>query len=229
MGTALVVGSSDGIGLALVRALVADDWTVIAVSRRKTAVDSPRVESVVLDVRDVDYRERLGEIAARHKALDLCVYCAGVGDSIELPLLEPERATFEVNLNGAVSTIEVVLPKMLEAGAGHIIGISSQADRLVNSDAPAYSASKAGLSSYLEGLALACRSKNVSVTNIRFGFVDTKMAKSEVRPFMISPEKAARLIFKAMRKKPIRMTHPLRMAALLWLVRVPIRFRLWFS
>ena len=46
------------------------------------------------------------------------------------------------------------------------------------SAAPSYSASKAGLSSWLGGLALALRPRGVHVTNVRLGFVDTKMAKA---------------------------------------------------
>ena len=58
----------------------------------------------------------------------------------------------------------------------------------------------------------------VAVTNVRFGFVDTAMAKSDVKPFMITADRAARVIEKCIVRRPIRKTVPLRMAAL-WLRR----------
>lgn len=227
MATALVIGSSDGIGLALVRALVAADWRVIGVSRRPTEVEG--ADSAVLDVRAVGYRAELGELIDRAGPIDVCVYCAGVGQSLDLPALEPERETFEVNLMGAVATAEVVVPRFLAAGAGHFVGLSSLADRLTNRDAPAYSASKAGLTSYLEGLALACRPRGVHITNVRFGFVDTKMARSDVRPFMISAERAAARVMRCLRKRPIRYSSPRRMAFLLWFFGLGPRLRVWLS
>jgi hypothetical protein len=51
---------------------------------------------------------------------------------------------------------------------------------LLSSEAPSYHASKAGSSNYLGGLASALKTKGVHVTNVRFGFVDTKMAKGDV-------------------------------------------------
>jgi len=52
----------------------------------------------------------------------------------------------------------------------------------VSSEAPAYNASKAALSSYVEGLSLALRGTGVALTNVRLGFVDTKMAKASAKP-----------------------------------------------
>jgi NAD(P)-dependent dehydrogenase (short-subunit alcohol dehydrogenase family) len=46
----------------------------------------------------------------------------------------------------------------------------------VSREAPGYGASKAGMTMYLRGLALALRPHGVDVTTVRFGFVDTKMA-----------------------------------------------------
>ncbi len=49
------------------------------------------------------------------------------------------------------------------------------------------------------------------------------------RPFLISAERAAELVERCLRKKPIRFTYPLRMAALLWLARWGPRLRIWAS
>jgi short-subunit dehydrogenase len=135
--------------------------------------------------------------------------------------LAAEARVFEVNLMAAVATAEIVLPAMLAASEGHLIVLSSLADELISSESPSYNASKAGMTSYFEGLARALRKRSspVAVTNVRFGFVDTKMAKSPVKPFMIRADAAADVIVRAMRTRPVRVTHPLRMAVLVRLLR----------
>ena len=90
----------------------------------------------------------------------------------------------------------------------------------MSSEAPAYNASKAALSSYVEGLSLALRGTGVALTNVRLGFVDTKMAKASAKPVMITADAAAKLVMRALERRPVRLTHPLSMAALVWLVAV---------
>lgn len=181
---------------------------------------------MMVDIRSEHYAaavvDAVADVVSRADAgaLEVCVYCAGVGEQLDLASLDRERAIFEVNLIGVVTTLESVLPGFIDAGRGQFIGLSSQADKMRDPAAPSYGASKAGMSSYLEGMAKAVANRGVSITNVRFGFVDTKMAKSEVRPFMISADKAADLIVRCMRKRPRRFTYPKRMAALLWVVRL---------
>lgn len=239
MPTALVIGSSDGIGLALVRALLERGFDVAGLSRSPLPPERlglapelcARYRHVAVDVRAPGYRDRLSEAIAAlgpepGGGVDVCVYCTGIGEPLDLANLAGEAEVFAVNLMGLVHTIEAVLPGMLARGRGHIIGLSSLADAFPDPGAPSYGASKAGMSAYLERLGLAVRKRGVSITNLRFGFVDTKMAKSSVRPFMITPEAAARRILRCMERRPLRASHPWRMAALLWLVAWPSRLRL---
>jgi short-subunit dehydrogenase len=107
-----------------------------------------------------------------------------------------------------VKTAAAVIPHMVKKGEGHFIGVSSVADELLSSEAPSYHASKAGFSNYLGGLALALKAKGIYVTNVRFGFVDTKMAKGDVKPFMMSLEKAVDHLESCIRKKPMCYTAP---------------------
>ncbi|MCB9089370.1 MAG: SDR family NAD(P)-dependent oxidoreductase [Calditrichae bacterium] len=77
-----------------------------------------------------------------------------------------------------ISAGRSTLPPCSSRGAGRaFIGLSSLADEMISAEAPSYHAAKAGFSNYLEGLALALKPSGVRVTNLRFGFVDTKMAK----------------------------------------------------
>ncbi len=228
MPSAIIVGASTGIGLALAGRLVAAGWTVTGLARSAAGLAHERYRHVVADVRAPTYRDVL--TAASEVLPDLCVYCTGIGHELDFAQPARESDVFATNLMGAVITAEVIVPRMVAAHTGHFIGLSSQADRIIDRHAPSYAASKAGLSSYLEGLALACRAHGVAITNVRFGFVDTAMAKNPgPKPFMISAERAAQIIERCIRRRPIRKTSPLRMAAVLWLVRWGTRIRIWAS
>ena len=226
MPTALVVGASSGIGLAMVRRLVGRDWTVIGIARRSSELSHDRYRHVIADASAAEFGKAL-EGALGTVVPDVCIYTAGIGTEIDLEDLSIEANVFRTNLVGAVVTAEVVIPRMLQAKAGHFVGLSSQADQMTDGNAPSYAASKAGLTSYLEGLARAVRPHGVAVTNIRFGFVDTEMAKSSIRPFMISADRAAELVERCLERRPIRYTYPWRMAALLWLLRGVRRLMFW--
>jgi NAD(P)-dependent dehydrogenase (short-subunit alcohol dehydrogenase family) len=93
-----------------------------------------------------------------------------------------------------------------QAWPGHFIGVSNVADELLSAEAPSYHASKAGFTNYLRSLALALKPKGVHITNVRFGFVDTKMAKGDVKPFMMTVEKAVDHLERCIKKKPVCYT-----------------------
>ena len=219
MKRACIVGSSDGIGLATVRRLLAGGWQVIGVSRSESPIVDDRYTHFRSDVATGQYRELLRELS--QPAFDAVIYCAAIGERLSYDDLQREVQVFEVNLLAAVSTAAIVLPPMLAAGQGHLVVLSSLADILVSDEYPSYNASKAALSSYFEGLGAALRSTRVVVSHIRFGFVATKLAKAPLKPFMVAPETAAELIARALRSKRRRISFPLPMvllvAALSWL------------
>jgi NAD(P)-dependent dehydrogenase (short-subunit alcohol dehydrogenase family) len=212
---ALVVGNSDGIGLAFTRRLLAEGWTVVGVSRRVAAIESDRYAHHVIDASSPTFREALTAVVPAR--VDLCVYCAGIGEAFDPSDLAMDATTVRVNFEAMVSCAAAVIPSMVRARDGHFVGLSSIGDG-VSSDAPAYAASKAGVSSYLAGLALALRPKGVFVTNVRFGFVDTKMAKSPVKPWMISVDQACDVLARVLRTRPAVRSFPRKMAALVWLL-----------
>jgi short-subunit dehydrogenase len=204
----LLVGNSDGMGLETTRRLLAGGWDVVGVSRSKSPLDNAAYRHRVLDVGDSRYPELLGELV-RDVPLDLCIYFAGIGTFIDLTDMSGEARVFDVNLTGMVRTAATVIPSMVRRGQGHFIGVSIMADELLSAEAPSYYASKAGFSNYLGGLALTLKPKGVHVTNVRFGFVDTKMAKGDAKSFMMSVEKAVDHMETCIRKKPARYTAPL--------------------
>ena len=212
-GHALIVGNSDGIGLHTTRRLLDYGWQVTGVSRRASPVVHATYNHHVLDVSQRDYVERLGAILGQ-RPVDTCLYCAGIGGPLDPWDLRGDVHVFEVNLMGALRTAEAIVPAMVAAGRGHLVVLSSQADVLVAASAPSYAASKAAMSSYFEGLGLALRSHGVAVSNLRLGFVDTKMARASVRPFMYTLDQAVDVVESVLRRRPLRLTRPLSMALL---------------
>jgi short-subunit dehydrogenase len=204
---ALMVGNSDGIGLAATRRLLTAEWTIIGISRSESPLKNPQYQHHVVDVGDSKYPELLDELVSEY-SFDLCIYSVGIGELLDLKDMRNEPRIIDVNLTGMVRTVAAIIPRMVKTGKGHFIGISSFADELLSAEAPSYHASKAGFSNYLGGLALALKSKGVFITNVRFGFVDTKMAKGAVKPFMMSVEKAVDHLQICIKKKPACYTAP---------------------
>jgi NAD(P)-dependent dehydrogenase (short-subunit alcohol dehydrogenase family) len=157
MKRALVIGNSDGIGLEVTRALLREDYAVVAISRRAAPIAHERYVHVVQDVAEPAYRDLLSDILSRHPDLDVCIYCAGIGGRLDLDNLASDVRVFQVNLMAAVVTTELVLGHMIRKDAGHFIGLSSIGDVLTSAETPSYCASKAGLSHYWEGLASRSR------------------------------------------------------------------------
>jgi short-subunit dehydrogenase len=205
---ALIVGSSDGIGLELCRELLKREWQVFGISRSKSPLKDSRYKHYVSNVTSQEFKTIVKEIINNGHHIDLCVYCAGIGELLDLSDMSFESEVFKVNLLGLIDLASIIIPVMVKVGQGHFIGISSVADAMLSPEAPSYHASKAGFSNYLESLALALREKGVFVSNIRFGFVETKMAKGDIKPFMMSVHKAVSIILYCINNKMVRVTRP---------------------
>ncbi len=216
--TAWIIGNTDGIGRALTTRLLARGFRVTGVSRSPSERADPAYVHHVADVASPEYPALLARLLA-DPAPDLVVYCVGIGEELNLDDLSAEPRTFEVNLVGMVRTTAAVIPPMTARGDGHFIGLSSLADELRLTDAIGYYASKAGFSAYLAGLGRAAKKRGVAVTNVRFGFVDTKMAKGPVKPLMMNVERAVDHIETCIRRRPARHTAPKLMIPVVKLIR----------
>lgn len=204
---AMLVGNSDGIGLATTKRLLAAGWDIVGISRSESPITNTTYFHKVADVSDDRYTDIMNELVMSGP-LDLCIYFVGIGELLDPLKMSGEAQIIDVNLTGMVKTAAAVIPQMVKNGKGHFIGVSSVADELLSSEAPSYHASKAGFSNYLGGLALALKPQGVYVTNVRFGFVDTKMAKGDVKPFMMKVEKAVDHLERCIRTKPSCYTAP---------------------
>lgn len=210
MKKAIVIGASSGIGRALARVLAEHGYSVGLVARRtdllsELARQLPTPSFVkAIDVARADQaRQQLRELIDEMSDVELFVLNAGIGFVNPQLDWERERDTIDVNVSGFAATANVAVEHLQWRGSGQIVGISSIAALRGNRAAPAYNASKAFISNYLESLRNRFRKGNlpIVVTDVQPGFVDTAMAKGEGVFWAAPPEKAARQIFTAIAKR----------------------------
>ena len=204
----LIIGNGDGIGLALTKRLLGDGEFVVGVSRRFLDPIGERHVQHVLNVLNPKFPELLATIVAESGPIDTLVYCAGIGELFQTSGVDLDGDTIRVNLAALADAVCAVLPGMRAKGSGRIIGVSSIGDR-ASPDAPSYGASKAGMTAYLLGLRRPLGRLGVRVSAVRFGFVDTKMAKSKIRPMMITTDRATEVMLDVIKHGPAIKTHPL--------------------
>ncbi len=212
---AVITGASSGIGHALALALAREGCKVGLIARRGELLESLSKEVEAAGgvcahaAADVSDRPRLVEaihsLASRLGPVDLLIANAGVGVTTEVDPLNVEEIErlFRINFLGVVYAIEAVLPDMLKRGSGHLAAVSSLAAYKSLPGQQAYCASKAAVSSFLDGLRVQLRSRNVAVTTICPGFIWTPMTEGHPfkMPFLLQPEAAARKILKALKRR----------------------------
>lgn len=232
--TALVTGASSGIGAALAAKLCAEGIEVVLAARRtevlediaaRLRAEGGKARVAALDVADPERTvEAITRIDDEVGGLDLVIANAGVADGRWSGKLQWAdcKNTIAVNIAGATATLTAVLPRMVQRGRGHIVGISSIAAYRGLPKYAVYSASKAYLSALLEGIRVDLRGTGVHVTDIRPGYVKTALNENaKGLPFLITAESAADSIYKAIRGKkalygfPFPTATAMRTAALL--------------
>ena len=150
-------------------------------------------------------------MAAALGGLDIVFANAGIGlgERVGRGDFEKARRTIEVNLLGAMATVDAAAAYFLEKGGGHIVGTSSVAAFRGMPKSSAYSASKAGLAIYLEAVRAELYKKNINVTVLYPGYIDTPLNNMlKNRPFLISVEKGAEIIARLIEKRVKSSTVP---------------------
>lgn len=106
-------------------------------------------------------------------------------------------------MNGFCALAVIAFNYFSAQGHGHLVGVSSIGALRGNDIAPAYNASKAFMSNYLEGLRKKAFKGGIPiiVTDIKPGFVDTKMAKGGNKFWVASPAQAAEQIYSVIQRK----------------------------
>jgi short-subunit dehydrogenase len=205
----IIVGASSGIGREIACKYVTKGNRVGITGRRENLLNELKEkypEHVFVssfDVMEKQNQEMIRKLIADLGGLDLLIYNSGYGDPSKELDWDIENRTVKTNVNGFAEIVTHAFNYFVQQGYGHIAITSSVAAVRSSSWAPAYNASKAFMSNYAEGLSIKAKrlKKNITITDIRPGFINTKMAKGNGRFWVIPKEKAADDIIEAIEKK----------------------------
>lgn len=189
--TIFITGASSGFGQAFAVAALNDGHRVVGTVRRPDdatafeAIAPGRSIARILDVTDDEaLRDAVDDIEANIGPIDVVVANAGYGHEgifEESPMSEL-RAQFDVNVFGAVATIQAVLPHMRARRAGRILGVTSMGGLMTVPGLAYYHGSKYALEGILETLGKEVRDLGIRVTAIAPGSFRTDWAgRSMVR------------------------------------------------
>ena len=157
-----------------------------------------------------------------HSPIDVVIANAGIsaGTGIHGEGNDQVRAIFSTNIGGVLNTIQPLLPRMMARRRGQVALMSSLAGFRGLPSCPAYSASKACVRTYGEGLRGWLGAHGVEVSVICPGYIKTPMTaiNNYPMPFMMEAEKAARIIAEGLAKNKGRIAFPLALYVPLWLL-----------
>ena len=231
MKVAVITGASSGIGRALAVELHHRGWAVGVTARRQAPLEelcSELGEHCAWAVTDVCNREQtsaaIDELASKLGPIDLLIANAGIGlvnPAFRFDYDALER-TFQTNVFGVVHTVEPVLNDMIERQTGHIAVVSSVAGYRGLPRTACYSASKAAVSALFEGWGIDLIRNKVKMTAIHPGYVQTPILGDKPRklPWLISAEKAAKIICNGLGRGKTRIVFPWQMRVFMGLMRV---------
>lgn len=226
---AIIIGASSGIGRELAKILAKNGYKVGLCARRISLLDELKqqlpTETFVkhMDVSQPELASKtLEDLIGEMEGLDLIIIAAGTGN--ENPKLDwdKENETIQTNVVGFMAIALTSFGYFSKMNEGHVVGISSIASLRGMAEAPTYSASKAFVSNFLQGLYYKAKKskKNICITNIEPGFVDTAMAKGEGLFWVASPEEAARQIYTAIKRKKKHAYVTRKWRIMAWLMKI---------
>ncbi len=192
---AIITGASSGIGLAVTRALAGEGAAVVLAARRAERISGESRELQAKGSRALAVRTdvtSLGDMQALARAaldtfgrVDIMVNNAGI-----MPLsplsegrIEDWTRMIDVNVNGVLHGIGVVLPHMLERGGGHIVNVGSIAGRRPFPGGTVYAATKFAVRAITWGMHLELGAEHrIRATDIQPGVVDTELTDTVPDP-----------------------------------------------
>ena len=215
--SAVVTGSTRGIGLAIARAVLERGGRVLIcgrdsaeVERKTTSLKSEhgdRVVGATCDVRNYEnVRSLFSKVRQTFGTLDILVNNAGIGShgNVREMSVEEWDATLETNLSGVFYCSHEALRLM--KGGGYIINIGSLAGKHASAGSAAYCASKFGLVGFSEALMQEVRYDHIRVSLVMPGSVNTGFGRGggqePGKTWKLLPEDVAAVVINLLEMEP---------------------------
>lgn len=189
---ALVTGSTQGLGLALVRGLAQAGASVVINGRTAAKVDPVVAEltaagfdasALVMDVTDeADVTAGLAAFETKVGPLDILVNNVGIHDRAPLAEMSTDafRNVIDVNLTSAFVVTRQVAQGMIRRNAGKIINVCSLMSDLGRPTTGNYAAAKGGLRMLTRAMAVEWAAHNLQINAIGPGYFATELTQSLV-------------------------------------------------
>jgi NADP-dependent 3-hydroxy acid dehydrogenase YdfG len=181
----IITGAGRGLGEAIARELAGARAKVVLLDMRRDLIDKLAEElhdmgaealAVAVDLCDENAIQAAFDLVIeRFGQIDFLINNAGTDktESIEELSIEDWDRVMAVNLRAPFVTSKLVLPRMRQAGSGHIVNIASTAAKRAWDSASAYHASKWGLLGFTYALHVEARKHKVKVTALIAGGMKT--------------------------------------------------------
>ncbi len=189
--TALITGSTSGIGAATARHFAQNGINLILCGRRQDRLENLKEElgnlveihTLNFDVRDKKaVQNAINDLPENFQQIDILINNAGNAhglDTIQDGSTDDWDAMLDINVKGLLYVSDVIIPKMIKANSGHIINIGSTAGKEVYPKGNVYCASKHAVDAINQGMRLDLNGYNIRVGAVNPGMVETEF--SEVR------------------------------------------------
>ena len=185
--TAVITGSSRGIGLGIAKELLKGGFTVVLSARKESEEAAElmrehggKVCFIPCDISDfADVEKFVSAVKEKFGKIDLLVNNAGVAPRVRKDILEitPEDFDFvaDINLKGTFFVTQKFVPLLKENESSRIVNISSMSAYTASVNRGEYCVSKAGISMITKLFAARLAEFGISVLEIRPGIIETEM------------------------------------------------------
>ncbi|MCJ1394797.1 hypothetical protein MMC18_007677 [Xylographa bjoerkii] len=212
MPTAVITGANSGIGNALTKILLSEDYEVYACDINiSPSLESLGAHPITLDVTDqssvISLKGKLGD-----HPLDILFNVAGIMPSTSEDALETITSsrlarTFSTNAFGPLLLTQALLPNLLASKSPRIYNVSSRVGSIADNSsggAYAYRSSKAALNAISKSMAVDLKDKGVIVLLLHPGIVKTGLdPTSHALEAAVEPEVAAKGLWEVCKSKGI--------------------------
>ena len=224
-----LIGASSGIGLACAQALHQAGASVCVSARKAAALDGfvaqhPGAQALAMDVTDAHSVAQAASAAWGEQGLDWVVYCAGHYQAHEATAFDlPDMLRHQdVNYTGALRVLDVLLPRLLAQGHGHVSLVSSVAGYRGLPKSLAYGPTKAALTHLAEALYFDLHPAGLGVSVVNPGFVQTPLtAQNDFHmPALMQPADAAQCMLQGWQSGDFEIHFPKRFTRWMKLMRI---------